>query len=125
MVYNAGVPGKTFQLATEVVLKTVRVTEKKVSSVLIGGHELEGPETKRFKSLTTETEVVQHAVCSLRGGGFQRLRLMPPTYPESIWDRLGHNSETIWDPDWETVWRPLVNRMAPKTWISRGFANPF
>ncbi len=66
-------------LATEVVFKTARVTEKKVLSEIIGGHEPEGPETKRFKSLTTETEEIQHAVCSLRGGGFQRLRLMPPT----------------------------------------------
>ena len=79
MVYNAGAPGEKSQRATEVVFKTVGVTENKVSSVLVGGHEPEGPETKRFKSLTTETEDIQHAVCSLRGGGFQRLRLMPPT----------------------------------------------
>ncbi len=57
-VYNTRAPGEKNQLATEVVFKTVRVTEKKVSSVLVGRHEPEGPETKRFKSLTTETEEV-------------------------------------------------------------------
>ena len=79
MVYNARAPGGKIQVATEVVFKTAPATEKKVSSVLSGRHEPEGPETKRFKSLTTETENIQHAVCSLWGGGFQRLRLMPPT----------------------------------------------
>ena len=46
-------------------------------------------------------------------GGFQRLRLMPPTYSESIW-------ETVW----EIILRPPANRMAPKTWIFRGFGDP-
>ena len=31
---------------------------EKYSSELVGGHEPEGPETKRFKSLTTETEKI-------------------------------------------------------------------
>ena len=39
-----------------------------------GQHEPEGPETKRFKSLTTETEDIQHTVCYLRGGGLKTLR---------------------------------------------------
>ena len=58
MVYNARAPGETIQLATEVVFKTVRVTETKVSSELVGGHEPEGLEAKRFKSLTTETDKI-------------------------------------------------------------------
>ena len=74
MVYNAGAPGEKSQRATEVVFKTVGVTEKKFWSEVIGGHEPEGPETKRFKSLMTETEEIQHAVCSLRGGGLKTLR---------------------------------------------------
>ncbi len=49
MVYNARAPGEKFQLATEVVFKTVLVTEKKYSAEVVGGHEPEGPETKRFK----------------------------------------------------------------------------
>ena len=58
MVHNARAPGEKFQLVTEVVFKTAMATEKKSSSVLSGRHEPEGPETKRFKSLTTETEKV-------------------------------------------------------------------
>ena len=49
MVYNARAPGEKFQVATEVVFKTALATEQNVSSVLVGRHEPEGPETKRFK----------------------------------------------------------------------------
>ena len=98
---------------------------EKSSSVLVGGHEPEGPETKRFKSLTTETD----------DGLARRLfpsgrRISTPMahaahlFGVRLGDRLGHHSETISDPVWETVWRPPVNRMAPKTWIFRGSGDP-
>ena len=81
MTKSCGAPGEKIQRATEGVFKTPRVTGEKVSSVLIGGHEPEGPEAIAYlpEGFRRVTEDIQHAVCSLRGGGFQRLRLMPPT----------------------------------------------
>ena len=82
MPQNEGAPGETNKGGREASFKTVGVTgRQKEKSFTGGGHEPEGPEAIAYlpEGFRRVAEDVQHAICSLRGGGFQRLRLMPPT----------------------------------------------